>query len=227
MSRGLIIAVALSAAIATTAGCGVIGGSSSPSTAAGSASAGAGISGAAASPATPSGATAGQAGSGQGAAARAGAGQPAAGLAGCLVGGWRTPASREFTQLGMTARSKGAISGASGVLRMRFTADHGFTFTYDGVKLVLGSGQAQVNGPITGSWALAGNVLTATVKKSSVKMAVMVGGMSVNPSGSFDSLLRSITPRGAATTCSRNLLSLKVPTDTAKKEISIVTFDRG
>lgn len=222
---------ALSAAMATTAGCGVFGGSSNSTGTAAPASAGRTVGSAAAGASVgPSGAAGAASGAGTGGAAAsadAAPGQAAAGLSRCLVGSWHASASREFTQLGMTARSKGAISSASGTLRMRFTADHGFTFSYDDVKLALGTGEARVNGPITGTWALVGNVLTATAKKSSVRIAVTVAGMSVDPSGSFDSLLQSVTPRGAATTCAGNVLSMKVPTDPAKKVISTVTFDRG
>jgi hypothetical protein len=156
-------------------------------------------------------------------AASAGAGR----LPACLVGAWHTSAAREFEQLGRIGGSQRAIRSASGMIRMRFAADHGFTFTYDRVTLGLASGEARVDGPVTGTWALVGDALTATPKKAAVKIAVTVAGVRIDPAGSFDTLLASITPNGSAAVCAGDRLTLTIEPGPSSVAAGVIAFDRG
>jgi len=143
-------------------------------------------------------------------------------LPACMIGSWAAPVAREFDHLGVVKRSEGAITAGTGTLGLTFAANRGFTFSYQQVRLTLDSGQAEVNGTLTGMWTLTGNTLTTAVTKSAVTTKVTMAGISVpNP---YDDLVQSLSPNDVMVTCTGTGLQLLLP---GAQGGGLVTFDKA
>lgn len=136
---------------------------------------------------------------------------PAAGLAACLGGTWSAPVSREFAALGLSERSGGALRGGTGVLRLTYGADRTYTLTYDAVTLAMAAGQTQVAGPVSGTWSLAGSTLRHVVLRSSAKVTVSLGGVTVGVPAGIASAVQSLPPAEASATCETDRLQFLMP----------------
>lgn len=146
---------------------------------------------------------AGGCGRGESSPAADGGTAAAAGGVGCPVGRWNIPAEQEFVQVGLGTLTDGSVRATKGTIRVDFAADHTYTFTYDGVRLSLanGAGSAWVDGPVTGTWQLAGNVLTTAVGSSRIAVKVSVAGVTVTPSQSLNAALKNGLPGSAEVHC--------------------------
>jgi hypothetical protein len=105
--------------------------------------------------------------------------------------------------MGLEALTEGSVKATDGTIRVAFAADHTYTFTYDRVRLSLanGSGSASVRGPVTGTWQLAGDVLTTTVGSSGIAVSVSVAGVTVTPAPSLNTALKKGLPSSARVHC--------------------------
>jgi hypothetical protein len=121
----------------------------------------------------------------------------------CLVGRWSVPAEQEFMQMGLDRLTDGAVEAIGGTIRVAFTADHRYTFTYDGVGLKVGggAGSATVDGPATGAWELTGDRLTTTVGSSEIAVTVKVAGVVVPPDQGLNDALKNGMPGAAQVSC--------------------------
>jgi hypothetical protein len=141
-----------------------------------------------------------------------GSAEAALDLPGCMIGSWTAPVAREFGNLGLSARSNGAVRGATGLLSLRFTADRKWTFTYDQVKLDMAAGSVDVSGPITGAWSLDGSTLTSTIGTSSIKATMAIGGLSIGAPGAVTNVLRTLPPNQVFVRCTGGGLQFQLPT---------------
>ncbi|HET9656369.1 MAG TPA: hypothetical protein VFP72_13520 [Kineosporiaceae bacterium] len=149
------------------------------------------------------------AGSGSHPAANArGAAASASPTAQCPLGTWSVPASAEFAEMGLDTMTRGSVKATAGTVRVSFAADRTYTFTYDGVVLVLGdgSGSATVSGPVTGTWQVTGDKLTTAVTSSKVSVKVSVAGVNVTPSDALNRALQGGLPSTARVSCASGRL---------------------
>ncbi|HEY6797401.1 MAG TPA: hypothetical protein VI248_22225 [Kineosporiaceae bacterium] len=146
-------------------------------------------------------------------ATRAPAAPPAPDLPACMIGTWSAPAAREFGNLALDRRSDGTVRSATGVLSVTFTPDHKWTFTYQKVRLQLVAGSVDVDGPMGGTWALAGNSLTSTVGSTAVTLTMHLGGVSLGvvPS-TVSELVRALPPNQVFVACTGTGLRFQLPT---------------
>jgi hypothetical protein len=135
----------------------------------------------------------------------------------CPVGRWSISAQEEFVQVGLGTLTDGSVRATGGTVRVVFAPDHTYTFTYDKVLLSLGggAGTASVNGPVHGTWQLAGDTLTTTVRSSTIAVRVSVAGVTVTPSGSLDKVLQKGMPGSARVECSAEQLVTTITTGAA------------
>jgi hypothetical protein len=145
-------------------------------------------------------------------------------LVACLNGNWTAPVSREFSALGLGDRSKGTVRGGSGLLRITFGLDRSYTFTYEDVTLDLAIGTATVDGPVTGTWRLAGNTLSTEMIKRSTEVKVNVGPVSVGAPSSVASAVETLPPPQVLVTCEDKRLTMQLPTGQGG---GTVGFDRA
>jgi hypothetical protein len=150
-----------------------------------------------------------------------------AGDHGCPIGQWSIPAKQEFVQVGLGAQTDGSVEATGGTIRVVFAPDHTYTFTYDKVRLTLGSGAgtASVDGPVTGTWQLAGDVLTTMVSSSRVAVRVAVAGVTITPSRSLNKALKNGLPSSARVNCAAGRLATTITAGAAAGRT--VTFARG
>jgi hypothetical protein len=122
----------------------------------------------------------------------------------CPVGRWKVTAQEEFAQVGLGDLTGGSVQATGGTVLVVFGADHTYTFSYQQVRLSLGdgSGSATVNGPVQGTWRLAGEVLTSTVSSSRIGVSVTAAGVTVIPSQSLNTALQKGLPGSARVHCS-------------------------
>lgn len=145
---------------------------------------------------------------------------------GCPVGTWTVSAEQEFAQLGLGELAGGSIRVTGGAIRAVFAADHTYAFRYDGVRLsVGGTGSATVDGPVTGTWDLAGDLLTTTVRESRILVAVAAAGVTVAPSRALDDALKAGVPQAARVSCTAGTLVTTVGSGAAAGRQ--VTFRAG
>lgn len=135
-----------------------------------------------------------------------------AALAACLNGNWTAPVSREFAALGVSERTKGAVRDGTGTLRITFARDGSFTFTYDQVQLSLATGQAVVNGPVTGTWSLKGDTLKTVLVSSQTKVDVKLGPITVGAPGVVTSAVENLPPSDVLVNCSADKLIMQLST---------------
>jgi hypothetical protein len=147
-----------------------------------------------------------------------------AALGSCLNGNWAAPVAREFSSLGMSQRTKGAVRSGTGVLRITFGRDQTFTFRYEQVTLSLTAGQAVVSGPVTGTWSLQGNTLKTVLGSSQTKVDVKVGPITVAAPASVASVVETLPPSDVLITCTANQLTMQLP---ASDGGGTVRFDRA
>lgn len=153
---------------------------------------------------------------------------PAVPLEGCLAGRWSVPAEREFAQMGLDRLTDGAVEAIGGTIRVVFTADHRYTFTYDEVRLSIGgsAGSVTVDGPVTGAWELTGERLTTTVSSSEVAVRVEVAGVLVTPAQELNDALKNGMPGAAKVSCTADRLVATVATGTAAGQQVVFGPDR-
>lgn len=156
-----------------------------------------------------------------------GAATGAAGDPTCPVGQWTVPAQEEFAQVGLGALTDSSVQATAGTIGVVFEADHTYTFTYDKVRLSLadGSGSATVDGPVHGTWQLAGDALTTTVRTSRIAVAVSVAGVTGSPSQSLNTALQRGLPGSARVRCAEGRLVTTITAGVAKGRQ--VTFGRA
>lgn len=142
----------------------------------------------------------------------------------CMIGSWQAPVTREFGNLGVAQLSGGLVKSATGQLTLEFTADKGYTFTYDQVALQIGGGSIAVSGPVRGTWALKGDTLSTTVRSSAVHATMSLGGSKVEAPGSVSSALRGLPPTQSFVTCTGSGLQFELPSSAGG---GTATFDRG
>jgi phage baseplate assembly protein gpV len=145
-------------------------------------------------------------------------------LAACLDGNWSAPVSREFSALGLSQRSKGAVRSGTGVLRLTLGNDRTFSFTYDHVVLRLPAGTANVNGPVSGTWSLSGSMLDTVLIKSATEVTVSLGPVTVGAPSAVTSALETLPPSQVGFTCTDSLLTMQLPSSQGG---GTVTFDRA
>jgi hypothetical protein len=145
-------------------------------------------------------------------------------LPGCLLGSWTAPVDREFGNLGLQQRTGGAVRGATGDVSLRFAPDGTFGFGYDAVKLQVTAGTVDVTGTIDGTWSLAGDTLSTTVRSSAVKAAVDVGGVRFDAPEPVTAGLRSLPPNQVRVSCTGGGLQFQLPTAQGG---GTATFDRA
>lgn len=147
----------------------------------------------------------------------------AAALAACLDGNWTAPVAREFAALGLSGRTRGAVQGGSGVLQLTFGRDQTFTFTYADVRLDLAAGTAQVTGPVSGTWSLAGNTLRTVLEQSSTKVTFSLGPITIGAPDAVAGVVQNLPPGEVRVTCGAADLRMVLP---ATEGGGTVTFDR-
>jgi hypothetical protein len=165
-------------------------------------------------------------GSGQGTPRPAATGSSSApDLPACMIGTWSAPMSREFGNLALERRSNGTVRSATGGLAVTFTSDRHWTFTYRQVKLQLAAGWVGVDGPVNGTWELAGNSLRSTAGSMAVRATMHLGEVSVGivPSAVTD-LVRALPPNQVFVNCTGTGLQFLLPTAQGG---GTVTFDHS
>jgi hypothetical protein len=144
-------------------------------------------------------------------------------LPGCMIGTWTAPVSREFDNLHLQSRTAQAVRGGTGVLTLNFTNRRTWTFSYDQVRLQLPTGEADVSGPIKGTWTLSGNDLSTTVLTSSVTATVNTAGIKVSAPGPLVGVLNKLPPNQTKVTCTGTGLEFQLPSSQGG---GTVTFDK-
>ncbi len=122
----------------------------------------------------------------------------------------------------------GAVEATGGTIRVAFTADHSYTFTYDKVRLSVGggTGSATVDGPATGAWELTGDQLTTTVGSSEIAVTVTVAGVSVTPAQELNDALENGMPGAATVSCAPGRLAVTVAAGAAAGQQVVFEPDR-
>jgi hypothetical protein len=147
---------------------------------------------------------------------------PTLDLPGCMIGSWSAPLPREFGAMGIGKRSDGLITGGSGTVLLTLGQDRTFSYTYRQVTLTLAAGQLAVDGPVTGTWALAGDMLTTAVSGAAVTTKATVAGVSVP--NRLEGLVRSFAPTDVHVLCTGSGLQMLLP---GAQGGGTVTFDRS
>jgi hypothetical protein len=142
----------------------------------------------------------------------------------CLDGNWTAPVSREFTALGISDRTNGAVRSGTGLLRLTLGQDRTFTFTYDQVTLSMAAGSAVVNGPVTGTWSLQDNTLRTTLITNATKVDVKLGPFTLGAPSAVASAVETLPPTDVMIGCATDKLTMQLSTADGG---GTVTFDRA